>query len=129
MTAATFDFGDGTAPAEAVGSPPSAVHTYTESGTYTITATAGRQTGSAEVTVTVPPPPEEEPEPEPEPEEPEPEEESVGEFDPGAYTVAQVQDYVSAHPQETARVHEAEVNGKNRSTLVTWLNDRLAGGS
>lgn len=47
-------------------------------------------------------------------------------FDPGAATVAEVIDYVDAHPDETQAVLDAEEAGKNRSTLVTALEERLA---
>ena len=44
-------------------------------------------------------------------------------FDPGAHTVDAVEDYVEAHPGEAAAVLAAEQGGKNRTTLVTWLED------
>lgn len=39
-------------------------------------------------------------------------------FDPGEHTVAEVEDYLAAHPDETDAVLEAEKAGKNRTTLV-----------
>lgn len=42
-------------------------------------------------------------------------------FDPGDHTVAEVQDYITAHPDEIDAVYDAETSGKNRTTLVTWL--------
>lgn len=53
-------------------------------------------------------------------------------FEPDAYTVAEVQDYVNS-VAEGDRVREAEAvldlerNGKNRSTLVGWLEAVIAG--
>ncbi|HEY9376668.1 MAG TPA: hypothetical protein VIQ02_06180 [Jiangellaceae bacterium] len=57
------------------------------------------------------PKPEPKPEPEPEPEE----------YDPGAHTIADVQKYVTEHPDELDAVYDAEENGKGRITLLDWL--------
>jgi hypothetical protein len=35
--------------------------------------------------------------------------------------VAEVQTYVSEHPDQLQAVYDAEYEGKNRSTLITWL--------
>jgi hypothetical protein len=56
-------------------------------------------------------------------EEPPPEEN--GEYDPGEYTIPEVEAYVDAYPDQTEDVLDAEVAGKNRSTLVAWLEARL----
>lgn len=47
-------------------------------------------------------------------------------YDPGAHTVAEVQDYVSAHPDELAAVLAAEQGrgDQSRSTLVSWLESQ-----
>jgi len=45
----------------------------------------------------------------------------AGGFDPGDHTVAEVEDYVAAHPDEAQRVLDAELAGKNRVTLVEAL--------
>ena len=45
--------------------------------------------------------------------------------DPGNATVAEVQAYVEEHPDRAEAVLEAETAGKNRSTLVNWLEERL----
>lgn len=42
-------------------------------------------------------------------------------YDPGAHTVAEVEAYVTAHPDERAAVLAAEKAGKNRATLVAAL--------
>ena len=42
-------------------------------------------------------------------------------YDPGAHTVAEVESYADAHPDEVEEIYEAEVAGKNRTTLVTYL--------
>lgn len=62
-----------------------------------------------------PPPtiPAPEPEPTPEP--------KASPFDPGEHTVAEVEEYVDAHPDERGRVLDAERAGKDRVTLVDWL--------
>lgn len=48
-------------------------------------------------------------------------------FDPYDYTVVQVQQFVNDNPDEAQAVLDAELAGKNRSTLVDWLNDFIAG--
>jgi hypothetical protein len=42
-------------------------------------------------------------------------------YDPGAHTVAEVQDYVTAHPGERSAILEAESTGKNRVSLIEWF--------
>jgi hypothetical protein len=42
-------------------------------------------------------------------------------YDPGAYTVADVQAYVTEHPDELDAIYAAEQSGKARSTLLDWL--------
>lgn len=42
-------------------------------------------------------------------------------YDPGDDVVADVQAYVEANPDQRATVFEAEKAGKNRTTLVDWL--------
>jgi len=42
-------------------------------------------------------------------------------YDPGDFTVAEVQTYVTDHPAERAAVLAAEEAGKARSTLIEWL--------
>ena len=42
-------------------------------------------------------------------------------FDPGDYTIQQVEDYVNANPDQAIDILDAEEAGKNRVTLVTWL--------
>jgi hypothetical protein len=39
-------------------------------------------------------------------------------FDPGEHTVAEVHDYIAAHPGEADAVLDAEAAGKARVTLV-----------
>jgi hypothetical protein len=39
-------------------------------------------------------------------------------FDPGEHTVAEVHDYLAAHPGDADQVLAAEAAGKNRVTLV-----------
>ena len=46
---------------------------------------------------------------------------AAGAFDPAEATVAEVQDYVTANPDQLEAVTQAETSGKNRSTLVDWL--------
>lgn len=46
-------------------------------------------------------------------------------FDPSQYTVAVVQGYVANHPEETQEVLDREIEGLNRVTLVTWLQERI----
>lgn len=42
-------------------------------------------------------------------------------FDPGEHTVADVQTYITDHPDEVDAIYEAEQSGKARSTLLDWL--------
>jgi hypothetical protein len=42
-------------------------------------------------------------------------------FDPGNFTVQEVEDYVNANPDQAIDVLDAEEAGKNRVTLVAWL--------
>jgi hypothetical protein len=46
-------------------------------------------------------------------------------YDPAAHTVGEVQEYVSEHPDELDEIYEAECAGKNRSSLVTWLENQF----
>lgn len=41
-----------------------------------------------------------------------------GVYDPGEHTVAEVGDYIAAHPDEEAAVLAAEAAGKNRTSLT-----------
>ena len=47
-----------------------------------------------------------------------------GGYDPGEHTVLEVQQHVEDHPDETGAVPDAERSGRNRSTLVSWLEAR-----
>jgi hypothetical protein len=47
--------------------------------------------------------------------------EAPADYDPGEYTVAQVQAYVQQHPEQAGAVLESERTGRDRSTLVAWL--------
>lgn len=42
-------------------------------------------------------------------------------YDPSDYTIDQVKDFVTEHPDLAADIQAAEQEGKNRSTLVDWL--------
>lgn len=61
---------------------------------------------------------------------PDEEEEVVGDdeeeiFDPADYTVAEVEEYATENPDQIEDLIEAEEAGKNRSTLIAWLEARL----
>jgi IPT/TIG domain len=45
-------------------------------------------------------------------------------FDPADATVDEVKTYVDTNPDERQAVLDAEVSGKNRSTLVGWLEEQ-----
>lgn len=47
------------------------------------------------------------------------------EFDPFDHTIAEVEAYVDEHPDETQGILDAEIAGKNRVTLVNWLQAQL----
>ena len=51
----------------------------------------------------------------------EPEPQSEG-YDPGEYTIAEVQEYVTDHPDELDDIYAAEESGKARITLLDWLS-------
>lgn len=52
------------------------------------------------------------------PDQPEPEPEV---YDPAAHTVAEVQAYVTDHPDERDAIRAAETAGKGRTSLLEWL--------
>ena len=56
------------------------------------------------------------------PEEPTIAEVPVEEFNPYNFTVAEVKEWVTAHPDQRDEVLAAEAAGKNRSTLTEWLS-------
>jgi hypothetical protein len=45
----------------------------------------------------------------------------MSDFDPSDHTVPEVEDYVDQHPDEAGAILDAERAGKNRTTLVTFL--------
>jgi hypothetical protein len=67
--------------------------------------------------------PDTEPPPEP-PVEPAPKAETA--YDPGAYTVDEVQAYIAEHPDEAAAVLAAERAHRGRVTLIDWLEQQEA---
>lgn len=50
-----------------------------------------------------------------------------GAFNPAVHNIDEVQAYVEANPDDAEAVFAAESDGKNRSTLVTWLTDFIDG--
>jgi PKD repeat protein len=106
---ADFDWGDGSAVASVpVPAPPgvaSTGHTYAADGTYTVTVSSGGASDTEDVTVPG----------------------AAVDFDPAEHTVTEVQDYVSANPGQAQAVRDAEAAGKNRSTLLSWLDGVIAG--
>ena len=46
-------------------------------------------------------------------------------YDPAAHSVADVQAYVNEHPDQAADLYDAEVAGKNRATLVNFLEGMI----
>ena len=49
-------------------------------------------------------------------------------FDPAAHTVSEVEDYVTANPDQRDAVLVLEEEGKDRVTLVAWLENFTPGG-
>jgi hypothetical protein len=49
------------------------------------------------------------------------------EFDPGEYTVDEVKAYVEKNLTEAQSIREAEAAGKNRTTLISWLDEQMGG--
>lgn len=68
--------------------------------------------------------PEDEPQPLVEPEVPE-EDEDEGQdlYDPADYTVAEVKEFVTEHPDLAPDLLASEEEGKSRSTLIEWLTE------
>ena len=48
---------------------------------------------------------------------------SGGTFNPAEHSVQEVQDYVTANSADAQRVLDAERTGKQRTTLISWLED------
>ena len=48
-------------------------------------------------------------------------------FDPSAHTIAEVEEHVTNNPDQAEAVLIAEEEGKNRVTLVTWLENFMTG--
>ena len=48
--------------------------------------------------------------------------EQAAAYDPGEHTIAQVQAYVTDHPDQADAILAAEMDGKDRVTLVDWLD-------
>jgi hypothetical protein len=135
-TGYTVVWGDGTGNGSFTSSATgtgSAAHTYASNGTYTQTVN-NTTTGapSAKRTFTVPysggagfaprsvRPPDEE--------EPEEEETEVGAgFDPAAHTIPEVEEYVNENPDQADAILALEQAGKDRVTLVSWLENFTTG--
>ena len=98
--------------------------TYTGAGAGTIVLTvaagAGPPAGGTYTIVTAPTagtPRSVDSDPDPDPEE----DGGDGVFDPADYTIPEVEEYVNANPDQAIDILDAEEAGKNRVTLVTWL--------
>jgi hypothetical protein len=48
-------------------------------------------------------------------------------YDPGQYTVDEVKSYVEDNLTEAQSIRDAEAAGKNRSTLISWLDEQMGG--
>jgi hypothetical protein len=81
------------------------VNPYPPAGVYTINITAVTGAGPPGTSLRSLPPEEEEA------------------YDPSDHTVAEVQEYVEANPGQVDAVHAAELAGKERVTLLSWLED------
>jgi uncharacterized phage-like protein YoqJ len=46
-------------------------------------------------------------------------------YDPAAHTVDEVKEFVTQHPEELQAVYDTEVAGKNRATLINWLEENI----
>lgn len=53
----------------------------------------------------------------------EPFDEETLEFNPTENSVAQVKEFVEEHPETAGDVMDAEYNGRNRKTLIAWLEE------
>lgn len=52
----------------------------------------------------------------------------MSEMDPGEHTVDEVKKYAEEHPDEVQDILDAEREGKNRTSLVTWLEGQPRAG-
>lgn len=50
-----------------------------------------------------------------------------GGYDPGDHTVDDVKEYVEANPEQAEAIFDAEVDGKDRTTLTDWLSNLISG--
>ena len=107
------------------GTVTSAASQYPSAGTHTITVTAVTGTGPPGTSLRRAPGDEEGEITQELPVTDEPSEEVPVGYDPAAHTVGEVQEYVSEHPDQLEEMYEAEVAGKARSTLVTWLEEQF----
>jgi hypothetical protein len=48
-------------------------------------------------------------------------------YDPGDHLIREVKAYQAEHPEETQELLDKELAGKNRATLVAWLQEQLGG--
>jgi hypothetical protein len=46
-------------------------------------------------------------------------------YDPAAHSVAEVQEFVAEHPDEAGAIYDAELAGKARSSLLSWLDSQV----
>ena len=88
---------------------------YPPAGTYTLTITAVTGAGTSPLLAG------DQDEDQDEVQDKDQEEVQDEEFDPGDYTVDEVKEYVDANPDSAREILDAEIAGKNRSTLVTYL--------
>lgn len=44
-------------------------------------------------------------------------------FDPTGHSIADVKAYIGEHPDDVQRVYDAELAGKNRTSLLDWLTE------
>jgi PKD repeat protein len=103
--AASFDFGDASAPVEAPATPattPEAQHTYAANGTYTISVTAAGQTATGPATIS--------------------DLAAVQSIDTDSHTIAEILAWVGDDPARAQAAYDSETAGSSpRSTLLAQL--------
>jgi len=135
QVAANYDWaytGLGGTPASPIADTKSPTITFAGAGTATVTLTLN---GVAQAPITVKPvvgtgptsglmslPPEDDEQQSLDDGDEDPPEIDVG-FDPAAHTITEVEDFVNEHPDEAIDVLDLEEAGKNRVTLVAWLEN------
>jgi hypothetical protein len=100
------------------GTVTSASTQYPAAGTYTVVVPVATGTGPSAGLLSASPEDQAEDETQSETEV------EVG-YDPAAHSVDDVKQFVTEHPDEAQAIYDAEEAGKNRATLMSWLEEQM----